>query len=150
MLAGVANLYDYFAAPDDQTAAATLDDGPGPERFDVMRANGIDPVVQTGTLESLLRAVPYKQVMASRGQSMLVSDPGSESHWVVRLTDTLRDALSAADAGQLAEVAVPWSQTDEFWGRGDADLLAGLLGDLAGLARRARERGHHLYCWISL
>lgn len=144
------NLYDYFSAPDDQTAAATLEGSPDPERFDVMSAGGIDPAVQLGTLESLLRAVPYEQVMASRGQGMLVSDPNSDSNWVIRLTDTLRDALAAATPGQLAEVAVPWSQTDEFWGRGDADLLASVLGDFAGLAQRARARGDHLYCWVSL
>jgi hypothetical protein len=143
------NLYDYFAAADDRTAAATLNDSPNPERFEVI-SEGIDPVVQMGTLESLLRAVPYEQVMVSRGQGTLVSDPDSVSQWVIRLTDTLRDALAAATAGQLAEVAVPWSQTDEFCGRGDAGLLAGVLGDLAGLARRAQARRDHLYCWVSL
>jgi hypothetical protein len=43
---------------------------------------------------------------------------------------------------------VPWSQTEEFFGRGDPQILAGLLHELAELARRARHRGERLYCWV--
>jgi hypothetical protein len=32
----VGDLYDYFAAADDQTAAATLEQAPDPERFEVL------------------------------------------------------------------------------------------------------------------
>jgi hypothetical protein len=148
----MANLYGYFAADDDQTAAATLDDAPDPERFDVVKVSGIEPVVQLGTLEALLRGVPYEQVREDPQQGKLLSSPDAGSRWVVSLTDSLRDALAAATAGQLAEVTVPWSQTEEFqlFGGVDADMLAGALGELAGLAQRAGDRSHHLYCWISL
>lgn len=148
----MANLYDYFAAEDDQTAAAALDDAPDPERFEVVQVSGIEPVVQLGTLEALLRGVPYEQVREDPRQGKLLGSADTGSRWVVGLTDSLRDALAAATAAQLAEVAVPWSQTEEFqlFGGADADMLAGSLGELAGLAQRARDRSHHLYCWISL
>ena len=150
MLVGMGNLYDYFAAENDRTAAATLADSPDPELFELLDAKGIDPYIELATLEALLREVPYEQVENDPRHSMLLSDPEDDSRWVVTLTDTLRDALAEATTERLAQVAVPWSRTEEFRGRGDADLLADFLGRFANLARHARERRHHLYCWMSL
>jgi len=148
----MSNLYGYFTAEDDATAAATLDDAPDPVRFEVLDGGGIEPAVRLGTLEALLRGIPYEQVMADPRHCKRISNRDSGSRWVVALADTLRDALAAATADQLAEAAVPWSQTDEFqlFGGTDADLLTGWLGELADLARHAQARSHHLYCWISL
>jgi len=67
---------------------------------------------------------------------------------VVTLTDELQTALADADGARLASVAVPWSHTEEFFGQGDPQILAGLLHELAELARRARNRGERLYCWV--
>jgi hypothetical protein len=63
------------------------------------------------------------------------------------LTDELRAALADAGDEQLASVAVPWSQTEEFRGQGDPQVLTRLLHELAELARRARSRNEHMYCW---
>lgn len=148
MLLHVGNLYDYFAADDDATAAATFEHSPNPERFAVLDVRGIEPAVQLATLESLLRGIDYEQVAADPRQCALLTDPHSEERWVVTLTDTLRDAL--ADADQLAHTAIAWSATEEFRGQGDADLLGDFLNRFATLARTARSRGQRLYCWISL
>jgi hypothetical protein len=69
---------------------------------------------------------------------------------IVTLTDELQAALAEADDEQLESAALPWSQTDEFWGRGDPQALAAVLHELAGLARRAHDRDERLYCWVSL
>lgn len=150
ILHSMGNLYDYFAAADDHAAAATLEHSPDPRRFAVLDVGGIEPAVQLGTLEGLLRGVDYKQVSVDPRQCKLLSDPVEESRWVVTLTDTLRDALAEATPNQLAQAAVPWSQTDEFYGQGDADLLTDFLNRFAELARTARDQGHRLYCWMSL
>ena len=144
------NLYDYFAAADDHSAAMTLEHSPDPERFEVLDVGGIDPAVQLATLEALLREVGYEQVVADPRQCSLLSDPGDKGRWVVTLTDTLRDALAEAGADHLARTAIPWSQSEEFYGGGDAELLGDFLIRFARLARTARERSHHLYCWMSL
>lgn len=144
------NLYNYFAAADDDTAAMTLEDSPDPARFDVLDVAGIEPVIQLATLEALLRAVEYEQVAADPRHSALLSDPGDESRWVVTLTDSLRDALADASADHLARTALSWSQTEEFRSGGDAALLGDFLARFAHLARTARSRDQHLYCWISL
>lgn len=149
MLGPMGNLYDYFAAPDDVTAAPTLADAPDTRQFEVLGVKGIDPVVQISTLEALLRDISYEEVIANPRAGMLVS-PEAEEQWVVTLSDTVRDALADADRERLAQVAVPWSQTEEFGRGADPEALDAFLVTLAELARDARNRDHHLYCWISL
>jgi hypothetical protein len=146
----VGNLYDYFSAADDQTAATTLEHSPDPARFEVLDVRGIEPAVQLGMLEALLRDVDYETVAADPRQCTLIGSAGDEGPWVVTLTDTLRDALADANPDHLARTAVPWSRTEEFYGDGAADLLADFLNRIAGLARSARDQGHRLYCWMSL
>lgn len=119
------NLYDYFAADNDETAAATLEHAPDPSHFDVLDAKGIDPVLPPATLEALLRGIDYAQVWADPRRCELLTDPQDQSRWVVTLTDTLRDALAIASADRLAQAGIRWSESDDF-------------------------RGQHLYCWISL
>ena len=147
------NLYDYFAAADDQTAAATFDDAPDPKVLKVLDVKGIEPFIQLGTLEALLRDVDYDAVTEEPRHCCLLTDPDSESKWVVTLTDTLRDALAEASEARLAEVAIPWSQTEEFQYSASedlADLLADFLGRFAELARHARDQQLRLYCWMCL
>ncbi|WP_297550380.1 hypothetical protein [Amycolatopsis sp.] len=77
---------------------------------------------------------------------MAVRDEGERV--VVTLTDELQAALASADEARLRDVAPPWSQTDEFPSSADPDHATSVLGELAGLARTATERGERLYCWI--
>ena len=48
------------------------------------------------------------------------------------------------------DIAGPWSQTEEFFGQGDPDILTGALGQLAELARRANATNRRLYCWVCI
>jgi hypothetical protein len=146
----VGNLYDYFAADDDETAAAALELALDPGRSDVLDVKGLDPVLPLATLESLLRGVEYEQVWADPRRCKLLTDPGHESCWVVTITDTLRDALASAGSDELGRAAVPWSETDDFRGKGVAEMLGDFLLRFAGLARTAHERDQRLYCRISL
>lgn len=67
---------------------------------------------------------------------------------MLTITDSLAAALANASDERLAEVAVPWSQTEEFWGQADPEELAEFLRDFASLARGAEEAGQRLYCWL--
>jgi hypothetical protein len=85
-----------------------------------------------GTLEALLTGREYDEIARGhRAGTVVVSRDGGQ-RLVVRLTGELHAALSQADDARLAAVAVPWSQTEEFSGQGDPDVLAALLGELAG------------------
>jgi hypothetical protein len=50
----------------------------------------------------------------------------------------------------MVAVAAPWSETEEFRGQGNPEILAEFLLELADLARQANRRGERLYCWICL
>jgi hypothetical protein len=177
-------LFDYFAAPSDDAAAATigLDGGPaGAEPFspelhaaiqagdreaigrlmrskvrqsehglDVLSVKGIDPVVQMGTLEELLTGTSTDVIFDRdrSGKEVASADGGEE--FVVTLTDELQTALCRATEEQLRAIAVPWSQTEEFWGQGEPENMAHFLRELSLLARIATEAGNRLYCWVSL
>ncbi|MFC5727951.1 MULTISPECIES: hypothetical protein [Nocardioides] len=170
-------LFDYFAAPDDADAAATIDRIGGPAKpgtaaplparrglfrrspkevetvregadYATVADTGIDPVVQGGTLEELLTGRPYEEIEQDPrwGHSLATRDGGERQ--VLTLTDGLVDALAQADADRLAAVAVPWSQTEEFWGVGDPEELTSVLRALSRLAREARSRNETVYCWV--
>lgn len=117
--------------------------------FDTVCTRGIDPVVQLSTLEELLTGESYDDITARLEGRALASTDGGEV-MVFGVSDTLRATLAAVTDERLAEVAVPWSQTEEFWGDGDPADLAQFLRDLAALSRRGTEQGNRLYCWISL
>lgn len=116
--------------------------------YETLSVKGIDPLVQLGTLEELLTGRPYDDVVADpRSGKDLASANGGEL-LVLTITDSLAAALANASDERLAEVAVPWSQTEEFWGQADPEELAEFLRDFASLARGAEEAGQRLYCWL--
>ena len=156
-------LCDYFEAPSDAEAAATIDwvGGPSqPERkrsllgrsratagFEVVDMKGIEPTVQMGTLEEILTARPFEEILDETLNAIVAERDGGE-RLVVRLTKTLQDALASASDERLREAAGRWAETDEFWGHGDPEVLAEVLAELASLARRANGKGSRLYCWV--
>lgn len=142
-------LCDYFAADSDEQAAKAIawDRSPQPG---VVATKGIDPLVQLGTLEELLTGRPFEEICAGPRSGVLIKDGGDGDRVVVSVTDELCAALADASDERLAQVAVPWSQTEEFFGGGDPEHLAEVLGELAELAQRARTADQRLFCFVSV
>ncbi|HET8657989.1 MAG TPA: hypothetical protein VFM55_03220, partial [Micromonosporaceae bacterium] len=69
--------------------------------------------------------------------------------WVVTVTDELQSAIATSGDDQLANVAASVA-ADEEYADTEPELLAGLLAELAALARRATAKDMRLYCWMSL
>ena len=117
----------------------------------VLETKGIDPLVQMGTLEALLTGEHYDVIVSRpRAGQQVAAKNSQEGPWVVTLTDELQAALAAAPRDQIAAVAAPWWETEEFRGQGDPESLAEFLVELANLARQANQRGERLYCWMCL
>ena len=175
-MADMSALYDYFSAASDEAAAGVIDRAGGPGEpavapapvkrgwfgrtssppplqdmrpaFDTVSAGGIDPVVMMGTLEELLTGRPYDEVINDPRSGHIVAIRDEGQLLVVALTDALSQALAAASPQRLADVAVPWAATEEFWGQADPHDLAMVLNELSGLAGRAQAKGERLYCWV--
>ena len=165
-------IFTYFAAFDDEAAAATIDWPGGPARpptsksglLDVLRRRpasttrdgfqsvegGFDPVVQAGTLMAILTERDYDEVSADPGWGRLVAERGGGESLVVALPPAVGDLLADSSATRLEQAAVAWAETEEFWGQGDPGALGGMLGELSKLARTARSTSSQLYCWISV
>ncbi len=169
--APVSVLFRYFSASADEDAARAINlpGGPGPPpsqqpprrgwkpgrrtsaavpEFDTALTGGLDPVVQMGTLEAQLTGRDYETVITGPRSGHIVASADGGQRLVIAVTDELRDALAAASDDTLRSAAGPWSQTEEFFGSGDPDILAGSLHELAELARRASTSNHRIYCWI--
>jgi hypothetical protein len=145
-------LFDYFAAPSDESAGETVDvaGGPGQTGLPVLPVQGIDPVVQLGKLESLLTGADYETVVANPRSGFPVAIRDEGERLVLTITDELQDALADASPEQLEAAAVPWSQIEEFPGDVKPEGLASFLAEFAQLARGALENGDRLYCWTCL
>ncbi|MQS14777.1 hypothetical protein F7Q99_21560 [Streptomyces kaniharaensis] len=141
------NIYDYYAATDDTQALGVFEDGRIDDPFGTVGLKGVDPYLLLGAVEAHLTGVPEEQVEADPRFCELLSDPQHEGHWLVSLTDSLRDALAVATSGRLQEAAFVWTLAEDGAGQ-DAELVADFLRRLAELARDAGQRG--LYCGMSL
>ncbi|MCU1643813.1 MAG: hypothetical protein JWN03_4088 [Nocardia sp.] len=148
-------LYEYFAAPDDAAAAAAA-------RCDALSLGlpslgliaGIDPAVQIGRLESLMRRIDFDQVLGQpRWCDLITSINLRTGPWVVTVTETLRESLADADESTIERTAAIWARGQEFSCNDIlclAESLAKFLFDFAALAREAKAESRQLYCWMSL
>jgi len=144
-------LYEYFRAPDADSVRQAMDsaDGNSPvgRVFDGIEAKGVDPAVVLGMLSAAIRQQPWSPDLVDDTLvwSVDVEDDGPA---VYQLDTATRDTL--ADADDLPRVAEEWSRIEEFEGRVDpADALV-FIEAMAGLARRARDAGEGLFCWLAL
>jgi hypothetical protein len=144
---------DYFSAADDQAAVAVLDNpgGPGQASVDVVYLKNIDPVVCMAQLEAIMAGCSYEEASRRPRSGQLLSSSEGESAVVVSVSESLCELLAVAADDDLVRAAESWSLTEELrLDRVDAETAAGVLAELAGLARRARASDSHLYCWWAL
>jgi hypothetical protein len=161
----MALLCDYFIAPGDEAAAATIDWVGGPSKppegrglirrrqssspYPTLPLAGIEPTTMMGKLEELLTGRSFDEILADpSGHQVAIRDGGERIVWA--LTDNLQNALSNADAARLREVAAPWTAPDDFYGPIDADAARAseALLALAALVRAGKQEGQRLYCWM--
>ncbi|MGW4895721.1 hypothetical protein ACWEQL_26200 [Kitasatospora sp. NPDC004240] len=146
----MAVLYGYYAAADDEHAAAAIvrdDEGPDGAGYDELVVKGIDPTVYLLPAESLLTGRYTEDLTADRRHCRPIAVAGDGEVVSVSLTDSLRDSIATFDTELLGDVAVGWSVSDVFASPPEVDELAEFLNDLAALARRAVARRQRLYCW---
>ena len=139
----VGTRYDYFAAPSDEVAAAVLDGGPA--HLEPVRTKWLDPAGMMVKLELLLTGRARDDVLDDERCAQALAMKGYGEVVVLTLTDDLRDGLGKASG--LTEIASAWAQAEELSGH-DPQQLAGVLGELQVLAKKAVSKGERLYCWM--
>ncbi|MFI6601650.1 hypothetical protein ACIBHX_35835 [Nonomuraea sp. NPDC050536] len=163
-------LFDYYRAADREAAMVLPELGragnrrmPEGQGFDAVDAKGIEPAVILGQLIGLIQGVPWSVGLVEMVEIYPPSEgaPRTEEEWealppdspfldgpgIEELSAAVRDTLADVDHGRMAELAEQWAGIEEFDGRADAELLRGVIEELVGLARRAKESGQLLYCW---
>jgi hypothetical protein len=150
-------LYDYFRSASDAAAVSSIDelDG-GPvatangDAVDAVDLKGVDPAVILGRLVGLASGVPWKVNLVAT--ELLWSRDEEQGPWLISIGDAARDTLASISSTHLLDLSMQWGQTDELAWNGPLpeDQMMPAIGQIAGLARRARDAGHHLYCWCSL
>jgi hypothetical protein len=142
------NIYDYYAATDDTQALVLFENDCMDDPFGTVGLKGADPYLILGSVEAHLTGMSEEQVESDPRFCEVLSDPEHEGHWLVSLTDTVRDALAAATPERLLQAATAWTLTEDGDGQ-DPALMTDFLGRLAELARDAGTR-RRLYCGMSL
>jgi hypothetical protein len=169
----MSGLYDYYRA-DGREAALVRPQEPRvvdasarvARRFDAVDAKGIEPTLILGQFLAFVAEVDYSADLvemvdlypppedAPQGiegwETLPEGSPYLAGPAIVELSADVRDMLAGADNARLAEVVERWAGIEEFSYHAvvDREYLAAVAKELVELARRAREHGQMLYCWM--
>ncbi|GAA3478225.1 hypothetical protein [Streptomyces yanii] len=162
-------LTDYFRAADAASVVQALEQtdggsplvGPECPVFDGVEAKRVDPAVILAKLIAAVQQIPWRVDLVEETTVWPASPaPGSDNledednpwvtgPWVSELHPLARDTLAAVGDSEVPTIVARWVQAEELRGTRVEDLQP-LAEELILLARRAREAGEQLYCWMSL
>lgn len=137
-------LFKYFSAESDGQAAGGVERGPDRSVFDVVDLPDLDSHTMLAAVEHFLTGRDEDEIADGPRFYQVLADHGGAA--ITTVTDELQRALVDSSDERLAEVAAAMEDYAGF----KTELLAGLLVDLAALARRATAGGRRVYCWTSL
>ncbi|MGR6317366.1 hypothetical protein Q2K19_06130 [Micromonospora soli] len=142
-------LTDYFAARPEQALAAA-DTGPGDD-LAPFRSKFLEPTVLVGRLWAAIRhgGLDLAAEDLSTGEAR-VDGNDDEGPYLLRLKPAFVSELAALPDERIDDVAAVWRAAEEWMGEPDEKLVAGIVGELRRVARRAVADGVHAYCWICL
>lgn len=143
-------LSDYFSAPSDESAARVVEPDVhlGDPPYDVLWMKNLMPDYHLVPVEAFLTDRSEKEVKENPRNGMVLANV-EDTVVVVTVSDELTASLAESTSDQLAKAAESWSNFADFQGT-DTSGLAGFLGNLADLARRATARRERLYCHLCI
>ncbi|CAM5475712.1 hypothetical protein SATRM34S_03270 [Streptomyces atroolivaceus] len=146
--ARVSIIVEFFAAPDDASAALVL--RTGPQRvFESLSFGTFDPEEAVVEWQCLLAGDSFEELVEA-GEPRPVADAGDDGCLVFAIAPRLSAALAEAEQSELKDAALTWSsQRAEDGEVIDTEMASVILGDLAALVRSARSQGQGVYCWVA-
>ncbi|WP_406179890.1 hypothetical protein [Streptomyces sp. NBC_01006] len=161
-------LTDYFRAVGATSVVEVLERTDGgsplgaePPAFDGVEAKHVDPTIVLAMLIAAIRQVEWRVELVGETTVWPASpapgpdgsqdedDPWMTGPWVSELDPLVRDTLAAVRDDELPAIVARWVQAEELH-RAHADDMQPVAEGIVLLARRAREAGEQLYCWMCL
>ncbi|MFI7415597.1 hypothetical protein ACIBU0_43940 [Streptomyces sp. NPDC049627] len=138
----------FFVAPDDTSAALTLQTGPG-RTFESLSFGSFDPEEAVLEWECLLAGGSFEELVEA-GEPRVVAGQDNEGCVVFAISPRLSTALADAEHSRLRDVAASWVQLRAEDGEViDAEIAEAIVGDLAALVSNARRQSQNVYCWVA-
>ncbi|MEW2255537.1 hypothetical protein [Streptomyces sp. NPDC047869] len=144
----MSTIVKFFVAPDDTSAALTLQTGP--ERaFESLSFGSFDPEEAVLEWECLLAGGSFEELVEA-GEPRVVAGQDNDGCVVFAISPRLSSALADAEHSRLRDVAVSWAQRRAEDGEViDAEIADAIVGDVAALVSSARRQSQNVYCWVA-
>ncbi|MDT6983876.1 hypothetical protein ACFSUJ_12905 [Streptomyces lusitanus] len=140
-------IVQFFAAPDDASAASALQTGPR-RAFESLSFGNFDPEEAVVEWECLLSGGSFEELVEA-GEPRLIVGEDDDGGIVFAMSSRLFAALAEAERSELRDAAAAWSlQRAEDGEVIDTEIAEVILSNLAAFASRARRQGHDVYCWV--
>ncbi|MEU9057371.1 hypothetical protein AB0D13_00380 [Streptomyces sp. NPDC048430] len=140
-------IVEFFAAPDDASAALAL--RTGPRAFASLSFGNFDPEEAVVEWECLLVGGSVEELVEA-DEPRLVAGLDDDGCVVFAISPRLSAALAGAERPELKVAAAAWSlQRAEDGEVIDAEIAEVILSDLAALVSSARLQGQGVYCWVA-
>ncbi|GGT01101.1 hypothetical protein [Streptomyces chromofuscus] len=138
----------FFVAPDDTSAARTLQTGP--ERaFESLSFGTIDAEEAVVEWERLLAGGSFEELVEA-GEPRIIADQDNGGCIVFAISPRLSTALADAEHPRLRDVAASWAQLRAEDGEViDTEIAEAIVGAVAALVGSARRRNEGVYCWVA-
>ncbi|KUL69601.1 MULTISPECIES: hypothetical protein [unclassified Streptomyces] len=138
----------FFVAPDDTSAALTLQTGPG-RAFESLSFGNFDPEEAVIEWECLLAGGSFEELVDA-GEPRIVAGQDNDGCVVFAISPRLSTALADAGLSRLRDIAASWAQLRAEDGEAiDTEIAQAIVGELAGLVSTARRQDHGVYCWVA-
>ncbi|BAJ26122.1 hypothetical protein KSE_02750 [Kitasatospora setae KM-6054] len=139
---------EFFAAPDDTSAAPALPAGPG-RAFAPLSYGNFDPEEAALTWQGLLTGRRFEELAEADEPRLVAGEDDGGGPVVLALPPRLSAALADAGPAALDGLAAGWARQSAADGEAiGAGIAAEIVRGVAALARAARERGEGVYCWV--
>ncbi|MFJ1611012.1 hypothetical protein ACIOHS_48200 [Streptomyces sp. NPDC088253] len=141
-------IVEFFAAPDDASAALVLQTGPR-RAFESLSFGNFDPEEAVIEWECLFAGVSFDDLVEA-DEPRLVAGQHDDGCVVFAIWPRLSAALAEAERSELKDAALAWSlQRAEDGEVIDTEIAEVILSDLAALVSSARRQGQNVYCWVA-
>ncbi|MFJ8975173.1 hypothetical protein [Streptomyces sp. NPDC102282] len=141
-------IVEFFAAPDDTSAASVVRTGPR-RAFESLSFGTFDLEEAVVAWECLLAGGSFEDLVEA-GEPRAVAGQDDDGCVVFAISPRLSTALAEAERSELEDAAAAWSaQCAEDGYVIDVEIAEVILVDLAALVTSARLQGRRVYCWVA-